>query len=76
VTADLAAFKTRLDSWGAWEYTSNGGPATQTGIPDSVKQIRWLYYWVTYDGSKGVHTPEYTRAILKEIDTRLTALGK
>lgn len=78
VDADLAALKVRLDSWGAWEYTSNGGPAAadQANIPDDIKKIRWLYYWVMYDGSKGVHNPEYTRAILKEIDIRLKALGK
>ena len=76
VTTNLASFKTRLDSWGAWEYSSNGGPSSQTGIPDSIKQIRWLYYWISNDGSKGVHNPEYTRAMMTEIDNRLKALGK
>lgn len=76
VDEDLAAIYDRLGTPSTWEYTSEGGPSDQSGISDEIKKIRFLYYWVLYDGSKGVHNPEYTRAILTSIDVRLTALGK
>ena len=52
----------------AWEYTmpgalSPGGPgpnaAEQTLIPDNIKKARFNLYLVLYDGSFGVHNPDY-----------------
>lgn len=75
VDTDLASYKARLGDPATWEYTSAGGPTDQNTVSDDIKKIRFLYYWVVNDGSRGAHNPEYARAILKEIDLRLTALG-
>jgi hypothetical protein len=76
VDVALANILDRLGAASTWEYSTSGGPSDQTTVPDEVKKVRFLYYWVLYDGSKGVHNPEYTRAILTNMDTRLTAVGK
>ncbi len=76
VQADLEDIYTRLGDPSTWEYTSSGGPADQSTVSNEIKKIRYLYYWVANDGSKGVHNPEYTRAILTNADIRLTALGR
>jgi hypothetical protein len=34
-----------------------------------------MYHYVDSDGSRGVHNPEYIRAILDAADTLLTGLG-
>jgi hypothetical protein len=57
----------------AWEYTvpgtlSPGGPgpsaALQTLIPDNIKKSRFNLYLVLYDGSLGVHNPNYSIELL------------
>jgi len=69
VTARLNNIRSRLDGAvgaNAWEYTSNGGPnATgQAALSDNVKQVRFVYYYILYDGSLGTHNPAYTDRLL------------
>ncbi len=58
----------------AWEYTtpgalSPGGPgpdaAEQALIPDSIKKARFNLYLVLYDGSLGVHNPDFSSTLLE-----------
>ncbi len=82
--ADRAALQSevqsRLDNIAAalgpistWGYSAEGGPpaSAQAGIPDTIKQVRFLYFYVLNDGSLGVHNPAYTRAILTRAETLL-----
>lgn len=88
VKARLESIKARLDAkagqaanW--WEFTSNGGPsgaqASLGGLSaedtDRVKQIRFCYYFVDYDGSLGIHNPHYTDALLDKAEALLAFLG-
>lgn len=91
IQARLDDIKARLDAkagqtanW--WEYISNGGPQTakdkqdtlgglSSADTDKVKQIRFCYYFVSYDGSKGIHNPDYTDALLDKAESLLTVLG-
>jgi formate-dependent nitrite reductase cytochrome c552 subunit len=68
----------RLGPPTTWEYVSNGGPATaqQNQIPENVRKARFIYYYVLYDGSLGVHNPEYTRIMLTGAEAFLTLAGK
>ena len=59
----------------AWEYTtpgdlSTGGPgpnaAQQALIPAGIQQARFDLYLVLYDGSLGVHNPDYALDLLDE----------
>jgi hypothetical protein len=72
----LNTIKTRLGDPLTWEYSSNGGPAVQTGVSPLIKQVRFEYYYVLNDLSMGVHNPGYTRAILADASARLTQAGK
>jgi nitrate/TMAO reductase-like tetraheme cytochrome c subunit len=79
VQGDLDSIKSRLDAAypnNGWEYTADGGPSDQTTVLDQIKQVRFMYYWVLNDQSKGVHNPGFARAILKQAENTLTALGK
>jgi len=75
IKADLDALKARLDSWGNWEFQSNGGPQDQNVIPDQVKQARWNYYWVLNEGSYGVHNAKYARELIKTAHAVLDEIG-
>lgn len=75
ISGQLAALKTRLDSWGNWEFVSSGGPQDQSVIPDQVKQARWNYYWVLNDGSGGVHNAKYARELIKTANALLDEIG-
>jgi hypothetical protein len=82
ITTKLNNVKTRLDNWSAtsminWEYTSNGGPSSggQAMIPDNIKKVRFLYYYIQADGSRGIHNPAYVRDMLDECGVLLTAEG-
>jgi hypothetical protein len=78
VQAGLDAIAARLGDPATWEYTSAGGPdaAGQAAIPDVVKQVRFMYYWILNDGSLGVHNPEYARSIITQAGILLTSIGK
>jgi len=78
VQAALDDIKARLGDPATWEYSSQGGPAAsaQAGVPEAVKQIRFLYYYVLHDESLGVHNPEYARAIIRKADELLTSIGR
>jgi hypothetical protein len=62
----------------AWEYTVPGtlspdgpGPsaAQQTLIPDDIKKARFNLNLVLYDGSLGVHNPNYSIELLYNAQT-------
>jgi len=72
----LNNIKSRLNSWGNWEYRANGGPANQAAIPDEIKKVRFLYYYALHDGSLGIHNPSYVRSMLEKADEILTSIGK
>jgi hypothetical protein len=65
----------RLDAWGNWEYSAEGGPEDQSTIPDTIKQIRFLLKYVENDGSLGMHNPGYVDAILTKAESLLTGFG-
>jgi hypothetical protein len=68
----LNAIKARLDAavpptpngLPGWEYTSENPEASQAALSDTVKQVRFIYYYVLNDGSGGVHNPTYVRDLL------------
>lgn len=76
VQASLDGIKARLGDPLTWEYSAEGGPQSQTGITDKIKQVRYLYHYVTNDGSRGVHNPAYVRQMLSKADQLLTESGK
>lgn len=61
----------------AWEYTDAGGPdpAGQAALSDEIKKARFLYHYVIADGSRGVHNPDYVRAMLNEAKALLGIPG-
>jgi hypothetical protein len=80
IQAGLDAIKTRLGDPSTWEYQNSAPPGPdangQKDISDTIKKVRFLYYYVKNDLSLGVHNPSYTRAILTECSTLLETLGK
>lgn len=76
VQTRLDGIAARLGPVGTWGYSQEGGPADQSGISDTIKQIRFLYDYVLNDGSLGVHNPVYVRAILSKAEDLLTIAGK
>lgn len=74
--------KSRLGDPATWEYSCCGGPsdgqpiAGTTDERDTLKKIRFLYYYALYDGSYGVHNPGYTRNLLLTAQTLLTSIGR
>jgi len=70
---DIAA---RLGDPSTWQYSAEGGPADQSSIPDAIKQVRFEYEYVLYDGSLGVHNPEYVKRLLLDMDLRLKSVGR
>ncbi len=67
---------TRLGPADTWEYSAEGGPADQSTVSDTIKQVRFLYYYVLNDGSLGVHNPGYVRAMLTQAEDLLTSAGQ
>ncbi len=61
-----------------WDYTNNGGPpeSEQAALPDQIKKVRYMYYYLQADGSDGVHNPGYARAILLSSDALLDEIGR
>jgi len=78
VTNRLAAIATRMGDPTTWQYSSEGGPAAanQASVPTYIKKVRFLYEYVSVDGSKGVHNPPYAREILDTAEDLLTSNGK
>lgn len=66
----------RLGPISEWGYSQEGGPADQSGISDTVKKTRFLYYYVLNDRSLGVHNPEYVDEMLTEAENLLSSIGK
>ncbi len=69
VQARVDGIAAALGDPATWEYSCCGGPPEGPGgqddIPDSVKQARFLYYYVIGDASMGVHNGPYTAGILE-----------
>jgi hypothetical protein len=85
IQAGLDDIIERLGAQSEWEYSTQGGPPessdddnviTQADLPDEIKQVRFLYYYILNDGSMGVHNPDYVRAILERADELLTSIGR
>lgn len=72
VQTRLAGIKARLDAavpvtangLPGWEYTSKNSQAKQTALSDNVKKVRFVYFYIQYDGSGGVHNPVYVKDLL------------
>jgi hypothetical protein len=65
--ARLDAIKARLDNTygaGVWDFANNPNAADQSRIPDEAKQVRFIHYYVSYDGSLGMHNPSYSDRLL------------
>jgi hypothetical protein len=68
----LADVKVRLDAavpptangLPGWEYASNNSQASQAGLSDNVKKVRFVYYYISNDGSEGMHNPAYAKDLL------------
>jgi hypothetical protein len=73
IQARLDRIAEALGDPATWEYTANGGPDTdgQASISDTIKQARFLYYYVLEDGSLGLHNPDYARVCLLRAETML-----
>lgn len=82
VQALLDDIRNRLGDPATWEYSCCGGPsdgqpiAGTTDERDTLKKVRWLYYYALYDGSHGVHNPDYTRNMLLTAQSLLTSIGR
>lgn len=76
VKAGLDSIAARLGPLSTWGYSSEGGPADQSGISTEVQKIRFMYFYITNDLSLGVHNPAYVRSMLQECDQLLTSAGK
>ncbi len=76
VQTRLDGIASRLRDISTWGYSAEGGPSDQTTVPDTVKQIRFLYFYTLNDGSLGVHNPAYVRSMLTEAESLLTSIGK
>ncbi len=75
IKSSLAALKARLDKYGAWEYVSNGGPQDQSTLPQGLKEARFNYYYITNEGSFGIHNAKYARKLIEVANAKLDALG-
>lgn len=78
VQSRLDAIAARLGPISEWGYSAEGGPSDQSdaNISPTIKQVRFLYFYVLNDGSLGVHNPAYVRAMLTRAETLLTSIGK
>jgi len=69
--ARLDAIKARLDQVygvtngvGNWDFAHVNQAVDQSKIPDEAKQVRFIWYYVDYDGSLGIHNPSYVDRLL------------
>ena len=86
VQTALDDIEARLGDPATWQYSATGGPpeaddaqageTTQDDVSDEVKQVRFLWSYVSNDGSLGVHNPGYVRAILAKADEILDGIGQ
>lgn len=76
VEAGLTDIANRLGPLSNWGYSNEGGPADQSKITEPIMKVRFMYFFITNDGSLGVHNPAYVRSMLAECDTLLTSVGK
>lgn len=86
IDESVMAVESRLDAWGSainlegkgassWEYSSAGGPATQSAVPITIKRARHNYYFIVRDLSRGVHNKKYTEYLLEIANLQLDAAG-
>jgi hypothetical protein len=64
-----------------WEFSTRGSLSTVTNagpvssnqnlIPDAIKQARFNLYLIGYDGSLGVHNPDYARYLLNDASNKV-----
>jgi hypothetical protein len=72
IESRLAGVKARLDAavpptangLSGWEYTSNNSQAKQAALSENVRKVRFIYYYVSFDGSGGAHNPSYVKDLL------------
>ncbi len=72
ITSRLAGIRSRLDEavpptengLPGWEYASTNREASQASLSDTIKKVRFIYYYVSYDGSRGTHNPAYVKDLL------------
>jgi hypothetical protein len=76
VQTRLDGIAKRLGPVSTWGYSEEGGPADQSKISDTIKQVRFLYSYIVADGSLGVHNPSYVRTMLTQAEDMLTGIGK
>jgi hypothetical protein len=75
ISGRLDDLEARLDAWGNWKYSAEGGPEDQSAIPDEILQVRFLLEYAQNDGSLGIHNPAYIRDMLLKADELLKSLG-
>lgn len=77
VDSRLDMIEVRLGDTSTWEYSSAGGPnsAGQAMLSDNIKKIRFLYHYITADGSLGIHNPDYVRDMLEKAEDLLDDEG-
>jgi hypothetical protein len=76
IQSALDGIAARLGPPTTWQYAQMGGPTDQSTITDAVKQVRFLYSYVTADKSLGVHNPGYARQIISQANAILTSIGE
>ncbi len=69
VHARLDAIKAAMGDPSLWEYSCCGGPADQTTVSDTLKQVRFLVAYVEGDASYGIHNGPYTDEMLTAAET-------
>lgn len=79
VMTRLNAIEARLDMelpGDGWQWSATGGPSDQSTVSDNVKKIRFLWSYISNDGSYGLHNPDYIRSMLDEAeDLLITEFG-
>ena len=82
IESRLAGIKARLDAakpptangLPGWEYTSTNSQVSQASLSDNIKKVRFVYYFITYDGSGGAHNPVYVKDLLTYAEARGPAI--
>jgi len=75
VAGRIEDIRERLGDPATWAYSSEGGPADQSGVNDNLKKIRFLIAYVEADGSSGTHNPTYVDSMLDEAERLLDEEG-